>query len=64
MTELVKVGIGLAVVKYTVNGMYFLLGERKGSHGAGEWALPGGHMEYMESWQNVAARELAEEAGT
>lgn len=59
MTDITKVGIGVAVFK----GDHVLLGVRKGSHGEGELAFPGGHMEYMESFHAVALRELAEEVG-
>jgi len=54
-----KVGIGIMIFK---DGMV-LLGKRKGSHGEGEYAFPGGHLEYMESFSDCARREVAEECG-
>jgi 8-oxo-dGTP diphosphatase len=54
-----KVGIGVMVIK---DGKV-LLGKRKGSHGQGEYAWPGGHMEYMESFEECAKREVMEETG-
>jgi len=53
------VGIGIVVIK---DGK-ILLGRRRGSHGAGEYALPGGHLEHGERFADCAARELAEETG-
>lgn len=54
-----KVGVGVMIVK---DGKV-LLGKRKGSHGTGQYAWPGGHMEYMESFEECAKRETLEEAG-
>lgn len=54
-----KVGIGVMILK----GNKVLLGLRKNSHGAGEYAFPGGHLEYQESFKNCALREIAEECG-
>ncbi|HEX8946922.1 MAG TPA: NUDIX hydrolase [Candidatus Paceibacterota bacterium] len=54
-----KVGVGVAIVR---DGK-LLLGKRKGSHGAGEWSFPGGHLEYGESWEVCGAREVLEETG-
>jgi 8-oxo-dGTP diphosphatase len=39
------------------------LGKRKGSHGAGQWALPGGHLEHGQSLLQGALTELEEETG-
>lgn len=53
--------VGVAVVVRR-NGK-ILLGKRKGSHGAGTWALPGGHVELGEEPVATAFRELVEELG-
>ena len=54
-----KVGVGVMLFK---DGKV-LLTKRKGSHGAGMHSFPGGHLEYMESFEDCAKRETMEEAG-
>ena len=54
-----KVGVAVMIFK---DGKV-LLGRRKSSHGAGEYQFPGGHLEYMESFEDCVKRETREEAG-
>lgn len=54
-----RVGVGVMVLKHG----RLLLGRRKGSHGAGEYAYPGGHLEHLESFEQCAKREVREETG-
>ncbi len=54
-------GVGLSVIVMRDNQV--LLGRRKGSHGAGTWAFPGGHLEFYEEFKDCALRELREETG-
>lgn len=54
-----KVGVGVLI--FRANGI--LLGRRMGSHGAGTWAAPGGHLEFGESIDTCARREVLEETG-
>lgn len=54
-----KVGVGVLVVK----GNKVLLGKRKNAHGADEYGGPGGHLEYGETIEQTALREIGEECG-
>lgn len=60
MTEVQpKVGVGVFIFK---DGQ-FLVQLRQGSHGAGSWAVPGGHLEFGEAFEATARREVKEETG-
>jgi len=54
-----EVGVGVLVVR---DGNV-LLGLRRGSHGAGTWSPPGGHLEFGEDPIDCVRREAFEEAG-
>ena len=56
----VRVGTGFIVVK---KGKV-LVGKRKGSHAAGLYSFPGGHLDWNETWEACLLRELEEECGT
>ena len=56
MTEINKrplIGLGVIIVNPADK---ILLGLRKGSHGAGEWSLPGGHLEWNESFEECSRK--------
>jgi 8-oxo-dGTP diphosphatase len=51
--------VGIAVFVRRENR--FIMGLRRGQHGRDTWSLPGGHLEYAESFEHAAAREVMEE---
>lgn len=53
--------IGVAVI--VVKSGQVLLGKRKGAHGEGTWAFPGGHLRFGETIEACAHREVREETG-
>lgn len=59
--EVSRPGIGVGVFIYR-NGK-FLFGKRTNSHGEGTYAPPGGHLEFGETPEECAIREVREETG-
>ena len=52
-----RVGVGVFVFKNNK----FLMGKRLNAHGHETWSVPGGHLEYGESFEETARREINEE---
>ncbi len=55
--QAIKVGVGVFIFK---DGKFLMI-LRKGAHGGGTWSVPGGHMEFGESFAETAEREVEEE---
>jgi 8-oxo-dGTP diphosphatase len=53
-----RVGIGVLIFNAKKE---LLLGQRQNSHGAHTWSPPGGHLEFGESFEDCAIREVTEE---
>lgn len=53
-----KVGLGVLIFN---SSEQILLGKRRNSHGEFSWAPPGGHLEFGESLEECAIREVSEE---
>lgn len=58
-TPLVRVGVGVVIIRDNK----VLLGLRTGSHAAGFWSCPGGHVEFGETISECSTRETLEETG-
>lgn len=56
--QVAKVGVSVILINKKNE---VLVGKRMGSHGAGLLSVPGGHLEYGESYINACDRELMEE---
>jgi 8-oxo-dGTP diphosphatase len=58
----VRVGVGV-LIRDPLHPQKVFAGIRQNSHGANTLALPGGHLELYESWEQCATRETLEETG-
>jgi 8-oxo-dGTP diphosphatase len=54
--------VGVSIILINENNE-ILAGKRKGSHGEGLWSIPGGHIEFGETYKQTCDRELWEEIG-
>lgn len=57
--QIPRVGVAVIIIKDDT----VLIGHRITSHGAGTWQFPGGHLEFGESLEECAIREVQEETG-
>ncbi|KAL7543697.1 hypothetical protein ACHAXR_012978 [Thalassiosira sp. AJA248-18] len=58
----VRVGVGV-LIRDPKDPTKVFAGLRRNSHGEGTLALPGGHLEMYETWEECAIRETLEETG-
>lgn len=59
MEQVPRIGVSVSICK---EGKV-LLGHRKGEHGKDTWAVPGGHLDFGETLEACAKREVLEETG-
>lgn len=60
MKRNISIGVVMMVIR---EDNAFLISQRRSKHGHGKWSAAGGHLEYGESFEMAAMRELHEEAG-
>ncbi len=61
MTDYSQPVVGIGVLVWKDGKMLF--GQRRGSHGSGEYCWPGGKLDLSESFEECARREVREETG-
>lgn len=61
MNNTSRPSVGVAALIWKDGKILFY--ERAGSHGHGTWSIPGGHLEFGESWEECIRREVMEEVG-
>lgn len=57
-----EIRVGTSVILINKNEQ-ILFGKRRGSHGEGIYSVPGGHLEFGETFDEGCSRELLEEVG-
>jgi len=62
-SPLPSLAVGVGVGIFIWRDGKFLMFRRKGAHASNTYTLPGGHIEFGESWAETTAREAKEEVG-